>query len=153
MRVCLFAAFVLVSSNCIITDCGFRYHAAGKLVDARTGQPEVGVKLALGVPPLEPSGESPNWPGFLYTDSAGRFEHDFGTGITWGYWAFLGVIPIGSRKGPIPPELKELSLAFQTAGGDWRKQTIVLTSDQQQRVAPAERWIDLGTVTPADSGR
>ena len=143
----LLACVTLVTSGCVMVDCSFSYHVRGRLVDSATGSPVTGAKLAVEDRGFAVEQESPDWPGFTRTGSDGTFADEFGTGLSWGYTICLGFVVRGSRTGPLPPKLDSVFVAVQNPEtGGWLKQTIPVPPAEQDSAAPAERWLDLGTV-------
>ena len=134
-------------SGCAYVDCGFEYHVHGTLIDSSTKEPMPYVKMDFSDNSFDVTKEDPNWPGFSYTDGAGNFKDTFSTGITWGFQLLFGFIPIGSTKGPLPPEIQHVVLYVEKSHGSWYVQQIPVAAAQQKRVAPAERWIELGTIS------
>lgn len=138
---------VFLQSGCAYVDCGFKYNVHGTVIDSSTQEPIVNVKMAVENQLFDVNKENLNWPGFSYTDDTGSFHDTFGTGITWGYQLLFGFIPIGSTKGPLPPKLQHVVLYVEKSDGSWYVQQIRIAETQQKRVAPAERWIELGTIS------
>ena len=144
-------------SGCGCTDGGFRYHLSGKLVDDATDQPVDCVRFtATGLMPDDRVGRWLNYSGsnvptsqWEKTDAQGKFIIRLESGIAWG--DCVGPFGLGPLyRPPRPPALDRVLFAVDGAH-DWT--TLRPTAEQQKRMKPAERWIDLGTIRVKEHGR
>jgi hypothetical protein len=124
----------------------FTYHAHGKLVDASSGQPMAGARVYLSF-----DGRDAANPSWLHDRSAaagkdGHFEARQETGTAWRQVYFLGLVPMaGFGQAPLPPRLEQVFL-FIEIDGQWKTLRVNLNPSQQAQEAPAERWLELGTI-------
>jgi hypothetical protein len=136
---------LVILSGCSYHDCGFTYHVVGRALDAD----ELPLPQRPIIADLRPFTAWDERVAFR-TDDEGHFSLRFGTGLAWGYMKLFGLIPLGSTKGPVPPRLENLYVAVQVPSGTWRYTELELTKEQQQKAAPAERWIDVGAMRISD---
>lgn len=145
------AMFVLTGifcSGCVMGDGCFTYHASGVLIEEKSAQPHADIKLYFSFT-NEVHQEDCSWINqkAVSPDAAGRFDFSFNTGLSWSATFLFGFIPLQNfGVPPTPPPLKEVFL-FAQENGHWQSMRIPLRPDQQTKTAPAERWIDLGTVS------
>jgi hypothetical protein len=135
---------LMILSGCSYYDCAFTYHVVGRVLDA-DGLPFLQRPIVADLRPFTAQQRVA-----FRTDDEGYFALRFRTGIAWGYMKLFDLIPLGSTRGPVPPRLENLYVAVQVPSGRWRYTELELTREQQQKAAPAERWIDVGTIGVSD---
>ena len=159
MRHLLIILMPVVTSSlagCTIVDCGTTRHIDGVLVDA-TGKPVSGWVGATereakpeetfdSISDREEWGEpEKSWLALTHTREDGRFSLDHGSGIRWGYTLLFGFIPLSSTTPPEVPVLDHIFLHVHD-GSSWHSVRVDLSSEQQNRREPGERWISLGRI-------
>ena len=124
----------------------FTYHVAGRLVDAATGQPLRGSRVYVS-----PSGQEFDTRTWVVqnsapTDRQGSFCANSSLPKTYTQTYFLSIIPVrysGQCPDPAPPGAP---LAVRPVRRRVANRHAALRESCQQKAAPAERWIELGTV-------
>jgi len=128
---------------CACSGCAdgvFLYHVNGVLVSAPSGEPIADANIIVNCWRPDPNEISCRVCFFrTETENDGAFSGTAGTGLAWGC-----IIPF--CWAPAPPKLPNIFIGVQLPDRQWYIHQVNVTADMQKKKAPAERWIELGTI-------
>jgi hypothetical protein len=136
------------NSSCFgFADGSFGYHVKGRLVDAETGDHVCCTWMNLEAWVVGDDARGFPAQGRARTDNSGDLEAELITSKAWGTCLNLDGTFVPP---PEPPPLKHIVIVIDDATDPV---TISTMAQPQQRVAPAQRWLNLGNVRVAEHPR